>query len=408
MKIAHACRLGVAALLVMGMGAFALAGCASEQQSASSQQSSSASVPSSVPASETGASIPILENQPVSQNERFGGVYINITIDDFNKLGFTYGDSVDVTFSNGYELKGIPYHNGYYANVGDPLLVAYPGYPYVEAAICYGDPLWDAANLTEGDTATVTLAEAGKHRNVQEAFDISYTAERSDYASDEQFAIFRALSGGKMKEGIAYRSASPIDNEYNRAAYVEALMEQVGIKFVLDLSDSAEEAAEFVAASTDQGVDVSYFTNLLDTDCVAPLDLSANYPSESFARTLADGLVKMSQHDGPYLVHCIEGKDRTGFVCALIEALCGATYDEMLTDYMITFDNYYGINKESDLPKYEAIAHLNLDGMLRFLAHADDNADLTTIDYTDPARDYLRQGGMTDEQIDALVTRLTS
>ena len=404
MRIAQVYQSGIAILLVMGMGAFALAGCSSEQQGASSQQSSSATVS----ASEHSASAPLLENHPVSQDERFGGVYINIAIDDFNKLGFTYGDSVDITFSNGYELKGIPYFNGYYANPGDSLLVAYPGYPYIEAAISYGDPLWDTANLTESDTATVSLAEAGKYRDVQEAFDVSYTVERSDYTSDEQFANFRAFSGGKMKEGIAYRSASPIDNEYNRAAYVEALMKQAGIKFVLDLSDSAEEVAEFVTASTNQGVDVSYFTNLLDSGRVALLNLSASYPSKEFAQALAGGLVEMSQHDGPYLVHCVEGKDRTGFVCALIEALCGATYDEMLADYMITFDNYYGINKESDFSKYEAIAHLNLDGMLRFLAHADDNADLTTIDYSGPAREYLRQGGMTDKQIDALVTKLTS
>lgn len=33
---------------------------------------------------------------------KFGGPYINITIDDFNALGFSYGDSVDISFSNGY------------------------------------------------------------------------------------------------------------------------------------------------------------------------------------------------------------------------------------------------------------------------------------------------------------------
>ena len=396
-------RIAMAILLAMGMGAFALAGCSNGVQSASSQQSSSPSAS----ASASSAAALSLENQPVSRDTSFGGVYINITIDDFNKLGFAYGDSVNVTFSNGYELKDIPYFNGYYANVGDPLLVGYPGYPYVEAAFNYGDPLWGTANLTEGDTATVTLAEAGKYRDIQEAFDITYTSVRSDYASDEQFANFRALSGGKMKEGIAYRSASPVDNEYGRAAYVEMLMAQVGIKFVLELSDSDEEVAAFVAASVDQGVNVSYFTNLLDADCVALLDLSASYPSETYAQTLAGGLVKMSQHDGPYLIHCIEGKDRTGFVCALLEALCGATYDEMLTDYMITYDNYYGINKESDPAKYDAIAHLHLDGMLRFLAGADKNTDLTTIDYTNHARDYLRYGGMADEQIDALVATLT-
>ena len=30
----------------------------------------------------------------------FGGVYLKIGIDDFNSLGFQYGDSVDIVFSN--------------------------------------------------------------------------------------------------------------------------------------------------------------------------------------------------------------------------------------------------------------------------------------------------------------------
>ena len=53
------------------------------------------------------------------------------------------------------------------------------------------------------------------------------------------------------------------------------------------------------------------------------------------------------------------------------------------------------------------IKDLQFDEMLRFLANADKNADLTVIDYTGPARDYLRMGGMTDDQIDALVSRLS-
>lgn len=377
----------------------ALAGCSSEQQSASSQAASTQA---------SSAAALALDNQPVMRDPSFGGVYIKITIDDFNKLGFAYGDSVDISFSNGYELKDVPYYNGYYVNVGDPVLVAYPGYPYIEAAVSFGDPLWDTAGLTENDTATVTLNKAGVYLNIQEAFDITYTDNRADYSSDVVFANFRACTGGSLKSNVLYRSASPIDNEHNRVPYVETLMAQAGMAYVLNLSDNAEEADAFVAEDTKDGIDVSYFNKLRDAGCTGFLDLSANYPSASYAKTLVAGLVEMSQHDGPYLVHCVEGKDRTGFVCLLLEALCGATYDEMQADYMTTFDNYYGITKQSDPSKYDAISDLNFDGMLRVLANADENADLTAIDYTGHARDYLRMGGMTDEQIDALVKKLTS
>ena len=338
----------------------------------------------------------------------FGGVYLDATIDQFNNLGFAYGDSVDVVFSNGYELRDIPYFNGYYVRVGEPLVAGYPGYPHVEVVVNYGAPLWDTAGLSENDTATVTLAKAGAYLTTQESFDIAYTNNRSDYASDEQFANFRALSGGSLKPGTAYRSASPVDNEYGRAPYVEDLMKKAGIAYDLDLSDNADEIAKFEQESKAQSVNFSYFNGLQNTGAVGALDLSASYPTTAFAQTLCAGLVDMSQHEGPYLIHCIEGKDRTGFVCALLEALCGATYDEIVADYMITYDNYYGITKESAPDKYNAIVDLNINGMLAFLAGVDDKAtDLRTISYADPARNYLKSGGMSDEQIDALVARIS-
>lgn len=345
---------------------------------------------------------------PVIADTDFGSVYLDMTIDKFNALGFDYGDSVDVVFSNGYKLQNIPYFNGYYVNVGDPLVVAYPGYPHIAVATNYG-ALWNEAGLKEGDTATVRLNTPDLYNAQQNAFDITYTDKRSDYASDEIFANFRACSGGKLKANTVYRSASPIDNEHSRVPYVEALMKQTGMAYVLNLSDSPKEADEFEAEDIAAGVDISYFRTLREAGNVGLLNLSANYPSQEFAATLGAGLVEMSKHDGPYLVHCIEGKDRTGFVCILLEALAGATYNEMQADYMTTYANYYGITKESDPDKYNAISDLNLDGMLGFLAGVDENAngvDLRSIDYYEPARRYLAGGGMTDAQIDALIARL--
>ena len=369
------------------------------QQSGSSQEASSAAAESKTPT---------VENLSLIEDTDFGGVLFDIAIEDFNKYGFDYGDSVDIVFSNGYELIGIPYYNGYYSEMGDPLLVGYPGNSHIKATINYGDSLWKTAGVSEDDTATITLNEAGACSLVQEAFSISYTDERNDYESDEQFANFRELAGGSILHGIAYRSASPIDNAHNRVPYAEKFMEQASVKYVLDLADSSDEVDGFAVEDAEQDIDVSYFMDLRDAGNVGMLDLSVSYSSDDFAQKLAAGLIEMSEHEGPYLVHCLEGKDRTGFVCALLEALCGATYDEMLDDYMITYQNYYGITRESDPDKYDVIADLNLNGMLQYLAGVDDDADLSAIDYSGYARDYLVNGGMTDEQVDALVQRLTA
>lgn len=59
-----------------------------------------------------------VEGLGIEHESEFGGVYIEMSIDEFNALGFEYGDSVDVVFSNGYELKDIPYYNGYYVDAG--------------------------------------------------------------------------------------------------------------------------------------------------------------------------------------------------------------------------------------------------------------------------------------------------
>ena len=74
----------------------------------------------------------------VIHEKKFGGVYLDITIDEFNALGFEYGDSCDVTFSNGYKLEDIPYYNGYYSKTGHPLISAYPGFPHIDVCVNNG------------------------------------------------------------------------------------------------------------------------------------------------------------------------------------------------------------------------------------------------------------------------------
>ncbi|MBR6910783.1 MAG: tyrosine-protein phosphatase [Candidatus Methanomethylophilaceae archaeon] len=60
------------------------------------------------------------------------------------------------------------------------------------------------------------------------------------------------------------------------------------------------------------------------------------------------------ESDGKTGIFCTKGKDRTGFYCAVIEGLAGATYDEILADFMESFCNYYHIEEGSE--EYEVIA----------------------------------------------------
>ena len=345
----------------------------------------------------------------------FGGVYLKISIDDFNSLGFQYGDSVDIVFSNGYTLEDIPYYNGYYVPAGDALLIAYPGYDYIKAAINYGDDLWQkaglkagkgeslwmAADLNEHSTATVILREAGKFYDNQIARDIHYTDFRKDYPSDEVFANFRNVIVGNIKGGVFYRSASPCDNQHNRATYVNDLIREAGVNAILNLSDNEEKIEKYIAQ---EDFSCDYFLELYEKGNVIPIALNMNYLSQEFAEKIAQGFITLSEKEEPYLIHCTEGKDRTGFVCMLVEALAGADYQSIVDDYMLTYDNYYKINETKEPLKYRIIKEQNIDEMLRFLVY--DGSDIETADLSYYARGYLKNGGMSDEQIDLFLERI--
>ncbi|MBR1497096.1 MAG: tyrosine-protein phosphatase [Oscillospiraceae bacterium] len=348
------------------------------------------------------ASEPSASGLKVMHEEEFGGVYIDLTIDAFNDLGFVYGDGVTITFSNGYTLENIPYYSGYYTRAGEPLLVTYPGYPYIEACVDKGDSLWVLAGLSEGDRAEITLSERGAYLDIQNARNIRYEDDRALYASDAVFANFRSVKAGTIQENMLYRSASPCDNQHNRAPYVDALMAAAGVDYILDLADNEEKILGYLGAPDFES---PYFLTLYEAGKVVPVALNVNYGSKEFREKLAAGLTALSEYPGPYLVHCTEGKDRTGFVCMLLEALCGASFDEIVADYMITYDNYYGITKQSDPEKYDIIVRDVLFPMLSSVV-GDDKVDLASADLAVYAERFLTDAGMSSEQIGRLKERL--
>lgn len=359
----------------------------------------------SLAACSDGADVLCANDLQVERETKFGGAYLCMTIEDFCALGFAYGDSVDISFSNGYQLEDVPFYNGYYTRTGEPLLCAYPGYPYVKACINNGDDLYELADLTDDCTASVKLRESGKYRSVQDAMNMVYTNERGDYGSDEVFANFRPMRGGSLAEGLFYRAASPCDDQYNRAAYSGALCEKAGIGFVFDLADSGEELAGYYS---DAGLNSLYWKSLYAAGRVLPLDMAANYRDKAFAQSVAAAMCSVLREEGPYLIHCTEGKDRTGFVCLLIEALAGASAEELESDYMQTYDNYYGITKTSSPESYEAIKTIKFDDMVSYLCGIEDVGVAKQEDLVAGAEKYLVFGGMNEEEIVLLREKIST
>ena len=340
---------------------------------------------------------------PVYEDTEFGMAQIEASQEEFSGLGAEFGDSLDVYFSSGYTLEDIPYYNGYYERVNHPAVVNYPGQG-VAVAFCSGDSMWKASGCVPGDTVTLTIREKGKYLEKQNVMASVYTDNRDDYESDEAFANFRAMAGGNLRPDTFFRGASPLDNIHKRAAVTDSLLKKVGIRFVLDLSDNAKKLASHLG-----GEDFAshYAASLLENDKIMLLGMSASYRSDAYMTALAGGLLEMMQHEGPYYIHCTEGKDRTGFVCMLLEALADASYEEIEADYMKSYENYFGITRESAREKYEALKEMRLLDMLWWLADLPDNTDLAGMHFKKDAENYLRSAGMTDEQIINLESFLT-
>ena len=352
-----------------------------------------------------------LENCSIHRDDEFGGAYIDISIADFNNLGFKFGDSLDLSFSNNVKYNDIGYYSGYYVPAGQELVVGYPGYDFIKFCINYGDDVYTMNNFNKDTKVTITVNKAGKYLDVEETLSISYSDDINEYDSKEQFANFRSIKVGNLKEGILYRGASPIDNRRKRASTVDSLLKENNIKYDIDLADKLITGNTFVSVDNKPLLGASnfvigeYFQELMDANKVVLLGMAAAYKTDDFASKMKTMFEAILNNDGPYYIHCLEGKDRTGYVCMVIEALLGATYEELIDDYFITYHNYYGIEKGSN--KYEVIKNLHIDEMIRYVFGFDEKTNLLTANYHTPVNSYLLSIGLTQDQIDAIQTKLS-
>ncbi len=328
--------------------------------------------------------------------EKYGHASTDILIEDFEKLGFKYGDTVTVVFDNGFVLEA-PYLDGYYVENGNPLVRAYPGHTNIAVCINYGK-LFKVADLEVGDTLTIMMSKVDGYKTQYEIRKLERTNERDDYASDAIFANFRNLTMGDIAANLIYRSANPISNELGRAAYADKLMGEAGVVTVVNLADSKEEVDEYLKA---EDFNSPNYKKLYDEEKVIYLDMNIAYKSDDFKQGIAEGMKFIASNEGPYLFHCTEGKDRAGFFAAILGALMGATKEEIVEDYMISYDNFYGVKKGT--PKYEIIT----GDVISMLEYVTGSEDLSVENLKKGAESYLTSVGMTAEEIEGVRAKLS-
>ena len=221
------------------------------------------------------------------------------------------------------------------------------------------------------------------------------TNNREDYAnlSDAEYANFRAVNTSGMGKDTLFRSSSPVDPALNRNDEADQAVLKAGIKTVMNMADVEETMKHYA------DYNLTYYSQC---DIIA-LNMGIDITSKEFASKLADGFRFIASHDGPYLVHCKEGKDRGGYAAAILECLMGASVDEVVADYMVTYYNYYGLMPDSE--QYPKIAEGSIEAFLA-KAFGVDSVREEGVDLAKCAEKYLEGIGMTAEEIAELKNNL--
>ena len=351
----------------------------------------------------------------VREITKFGNLVLTITSKSFLSLGYEVGDIISVNI--GDTSLDVPICTDYDdADVGAPLCrvaeETKPDGKNVLLAINNGDLAtwlgvatrttidedpgyrWVYAEAYAGGVpVTLSLVEKGGYLEQIKLHRLQMSNNRADYPNltDAQYANFRNIATTGMGANVLYRASSPIDPQYNRNHEADAAACAAGINTVLNLSDSESAMKGF------EDYDQTYYSTL----DVIPLDMILDFQSPFFREGLVRGFRFLADHEGPYLIHCTMGKDRAGFVSAILECLMGASADEVVADYMVSYYNYYGTG--SDSPNYEAIADSNIRKSLAASFGVD---DISRADLAACAQAYLLECGMTQAEIDAVKARL--
>lgn len=320
--------------------------------------------------------------------DKYGNMLTSISASQLEDANLVLGDLVDVNVEG--TIYTCPIVSTYSdVDVGEFLIRVVEDEVYF--CINYGN----CQKKTGADTdiaVSISLNEAGAYLLEYETRHLTKSEDRADYVSDEVFANFRNIATKNITPGILYRSCSPSLGDA-RTPYADKLAENVDIKTIVNLADSKESLMKSLDPN-------SWYMNMYNNNNVILLDMDVDYSSVEFGQSLAKGFKFIAANEPPFLIHCNEGKDRAGFASVIIEALMGASLDEITADYMISYYNYYGVEKGTSQYDYIATTpYKMLETISEGLAVTDNN--LYSIAYN-----YMIKNGVTQSEVVEIMGKL--
>ena len=347
---------------------------------------------------------------------RFAHLYFDIPADEFLKE-FDYGDSCSVSFY-GKAFDDVPVFGSFEDMMpGETAIYVTRGDSDIAVCFNYGKIGVETAILKTAAkssrhayelredvqlpvAATIELKEKGKYKRRIALSNLRMGYSKEEYQgviSDEMFANFRAINTTGLKQNILYRSVSPIDPKSGRNQVADKLMQSAEIRTVINLSDSKDKAESYK----------DYKNTYYSKQNISFVSMPVAYKEKEFEEALAESLRFILNNDGPYLIHCYIGKDRTGLVAALLELLTGADIDEVQNEFLQTYRNLYSPLKDKSEQLNNEIIKLIKYEICKILMFTLDLEFEEQLAETENIEKYLKKIGLTDKEINQLMVKLT-
>jgi protein tyrosine/serine phosphatase len=158
-------------------------------------------------------------------------------------------------------------------------------------------------------------------------------------SGDAEAVNFREIRMGNIAPNTLYRSSHPIKSD-KQEKVISMLAEYLRIAAVINLSDFDSEIKR-------KAFFAPWYDILYKAGKVIALAMHFSQTSENFGKKLKKGLQFIINTEGPWLIHCHAGVDRTGFVSMVLEALMGGTIDEIVNDYLQSFNSIFDSSIQS-------------------------------------------------------------
>jgi protein tyrosine/serine phosphatase len=210
---------------------------------------------------------------------------------------------------------------------------------------------------------------------------------------EAQSANFREICMGNIAPKTLYRSSHPI-RDLAQVREIAVLAAETRISTVINLSDADSELKT-------KAFFAPWYNKLYKNNRVIALGMDFSFTGKNFQAKLKKALKFIIKTEGPWLIHCHAGVDRTGFVCMVLESFMGAELKDVIKDYLLSFNSIF----ESNLYTAEKADSITA---MQILSVMSDSQIITEQNLQQVAEIYLRSKiGLSAEEVEILKGKLS-